>query len=132
MSGWATEAIGTAVHLVHEATGGQYLDFRTPGVSRLALHFEVDEPVLDAQMELRGQVAARRTLPGSGAAVLDVRLDGELVSNDRHAANENVANDGMRLPAQRLTPGPHQVTIELTEESTTGYWLLTARIVTAP
>ncbi len=101
------------------------------GEAELTFWFEIDAGLSAAYLEvvLQHQVGGRNEVPGRGAAVVSVALDGDTVYGDYPVLAHVWLVDRFRLPVAALLPGEHRVTVALKPWSTSTYWIRSAGVV---
>jgi hypothetical protein len=94
------------------------------GRAAVRMEFEIRSAAPSAAtLILYHQPAARAYYPHRGIAFVEVSFDGELLTPGIAVADFTHREDRVRIPTSRLAPGPHAITIRLSERSNTTYRL---------
>jgi hypothetical protein len=94
------------------------------GRAAVRMEFEIRSAAPSAAtLILYHQPAARAYYPHRGTAFVEVSIDGELLTPGIAVADFTHREDRVRIPTSRLAPGPHAITIRLSERSNTTYRL---------
>ena len=129
LSGLATAVRVRGAEHQEDEHGGRVLICRRFGASELHLSWNnAGGETGDLELELSHLSASRCTLPFTGDVQLEVELDGVL-QNVLRVEDKSYVNDRVAIPASRVTPGSHEITLRLNEWTTTTYRLTSARLV---